>query len=342
MNYIEFPKIQNRRKNPLDDIVFSSRVRISRNIESLRFPLFLDETTLSDLEEKVANEIKKIVKDICFQRIEALTNNELMSYLTNKVITEEFIRNGRLFCYQRNGDWVLLFNEEDHIKLFSIETGYNVRQIYQRLNNFLVLLEENIDFAFDEEFGYLTSSILNVGTALRISVLVNLSGIFYAGKIEELKSSLKEMSYNIQPFYSSDVPLYYLYNTYSLGISEEEMTEEIENNLLKILKMEYRFREDVIYNKKDEVKKIVEKFFNLNKINKLYYKDFLEYILIVDLLNKSTLYVDDINYIRNLIFIAQDDYLKFKYQLDEDEMSEMRIFLIRKIIKQLKYRKAYI
>lgn len=342
MNYIELPKKQNRRKNPLDDYIFSSRVRISRNIDGLKFSFFLDEKSAIEIEDKIVEEFKKNNNDIEFVRLGELTKAEILVYLSNKVLTTDFLRNGRIFGYKKNGELVILLNEEDHIKIFSIENGYNVSSIYHRLIKFLEDIENNIDFAYDEEFGYLTSSIFNVGTALKISVLINLSGIMFAGKIEEVKALLKEISYSIQPFISSDIPLFFISNSYSLGLSEEEMIEEFEEMLIKIIKLEKECREKFIFFNREKLRQVFDKILGLKKLDKINYSDFVEYIALVDLLNKQAYYVDDINYMKNLVFIGTDDYLKYKTGIKDSDFDSFRVYLLKKLINLVKFKKAFV
>ncbi len=341
-NYIELPKNQNRRKNPLDDYVFSSRVRLSRNIDGLRFAFFLDEKSAMESEDKIIEEIKKNKNDIEFVRIEELTNQETIVYMANRVLTTDFLRNGRVFGYKINGDFVILFNEEDHIKVFAIDNGYNISAMYQRISDFMKSIENSIDFAYDEEFGYLTTSIFNVGTALKISVLVNLSGIMVAGKIEELRENLKQISYSLQPFLSFNIPLFFISTSYALGLSEEEMIDEFEEKLIKIIKLEKECREKFIFFNKEELRRIFNKILGLKKLEKINYDNFIEYISMIDLLNKQAYYVDDINYMKNLVFIGSDDYIKNKKFLKESECDSFRVYLLKKLINILKFKKVFI
>ncbi|MCX7821687.1 MAG: hypothetical protein N2258_08460 [Brevinematales bacterium] len=342
MNYIELPKKQNRRKNPLDDYVFASRVRLSRNIDGLKFSFFLDENSAVELEEKVVEELRKNQEDMEFVRIGELTKPEILVYIANRVLTTDFLRNGRIFGYKKNGDIIILFNEEDHLKVFSIENGFNISSMFHRLVKFLESIESNIDFAYDEEFGYLTSSIFNVGTALKISVLVNLSGIMFAGKIGEVRESLKEISYSLQPFLSSNIPLFFISNTYSLGLSEEEMVEEFEETLIKIIRLEKECREKFIFFNQVELRKIFDKILGLKRLEKIDYNNFVEYVTLVDLLNKQAYYVDDINYMKNLVFIGCDDYLKYKTGIKDSDFDSFRIYLLKKLINLVRFKKAFI
>lgn len=342
MNYIEFPRKQKKRKHPLDDIVFTTRVRLSRNIEGFNFPLFLEKERKIQLEDKLLEIISQSYPSLIIKRIEECSSNELLVYLSNRVITSEFIRNGRIFGYSENGELVLLINEEDHIKAYSIETGYNSKNIYRRLMDFFLKLEEKIDFSFDEEFGYLTSSVLNIGTALRISFILNLPGIYYSSKIYELSKDLKEISYSIKPFVDEKSPIFIIFNLFSLGISEEEILEEFENLLTRIMKLEYELRENFIFNNKEELNRILKNIIELKNKQSISYSELVKQVSILDLLNKKIFNVDDIDYIRNLIFKAQDEYLLYKYGVPKDELDNARLFLIKKVLAKLKYRKVFV
>ncbi len=342
MNYIELPKKQNRRKNPLDDYIFTSKVRISRNVDGLRFPYFLDQKSTLALEGKFVEEISKLDQDIEFLTVNDITKSELLVFIATKVLTTDFLRNGRVFAYKRNGDFVLLFNEEDHLKIFSIESGYNITLMYKRISAFFDQLEENIDFAYDEEFGYLTSSIFNVGTALKLSVMMNLSGIVYAGKIDVIKDIVKEMSYSIQPLISFEKPLFIISTSYSLGSSEEEMIEEFEDFLIKIIKYEKECREKFLFSNKNELERIFRKLYDIKRLNKVSYSVLIDYISIIDLFNKVTFQVDDINYIRNLVFKGIDDYIVYKHNVNSSMCDDLRADLIRRAFDGLKFKKAFI
>ena len=342
MNYIEFPKKQSRRKNFLDNLVFTTRLRISRNIDGINFPLFLEKEDKIRLEDEISKEILNVCPDLLISKIEDLSYSDLLIYLSNGVLTSEFIRNGRVFGHPVTADWVFLLNEDDHLKVFSIEYGYNPKEIYKRIFNFIDKLEANIDFAYDEVFGYLTSSILNVGTGLRISFIVNLPGLFQSEEIDSLTKSLKEISYSIKPFYESKIPLYYIFNLFSMGISEEELLCEFENLLTKIAHLEFEARDKYIFGNKIKLTMHFKKLFELKDKNELTYSELLEYISLVDLFNKRVFEVDDINTIRCAIFTGVDEYLTYKYNLTKEELNKARLYMIKRALFKIKYKKAFI
>ena len=69
-----------------------------------------------------------------------------------------------------------MINEEDHIRIQCLLSGLQIKEALQLANELDDWIEEEIDYAFDEERGYLTSCPTNVGTGLRASVMMHLPG----------------------------------------------------------------------------------------------------------------------------------------------------------------------
>ena len=53
----------------------------------------------------------------------------------------------------------------------------------------MIGLEEKINYAFDEQYGYLTSCPTNVGTGLRASVMMHLPGLVLTKQINRIITS---------------------------------------------------------------------------------------------------------------------------------------------------------
>src|SRR5690606_13399494 len=74
-------------------------------------------------------------------------------------------------------DISIMINEEDHIRIQCLFPGLQINEALKRANEIDDVLEAKLDYAFDEDFGYLTSCPTNVGTGLRASVMVHLPGL---------------------------------------------------------------------------------------------------------------------------------------------------------------------
>ncbi len=338
MKFIEFPKTQDRKRNQLDNFVFTTRVRIARNIEGLNFPLTLSSKEKSIIDEKVFERIKELPCDIEKETIDEMGRDNTLIYLSNHVITNEFLKFGRTFVYEINGGWVILLNEDDHIRILSIENGFNPRQIYRRISDVMDKIEEKIDFSYDEHYGYLTASILNVGTGLRISSIVNLYGLVAMKKIEKFIETANKMGYSaVNLLENGDSGLFMIYNIYSLGVSEEELLMEYEQFLIKVFQLETKSRMEY-FNNKDEMELSFEEIHEISVKESLDYSALVYYISLIDALNKKFISVNNIQEIRNLIFHASDDYLIYKYSVEPDSTGKVRLNMLRNLILQIKYR----
>jgi creatine kinase/arginine kinase len=67
--------------------------------------------------------------------------------------------------------WV---NEEDQLRIISMQQGANIRQVFERLMTSLKKFENVAKFSYDDHLGFITSCPTNLGTAMRASVHIHL------------------------------------------------------------------------------------------------------------------------------------------------------------------------
>jgi protein arginine kinase len=339
MRSIDFPKHQERKRNVLDNFVFSTRVRVARNLEGIKFPHMLSEKEKSDINEQLIKYISNLPVDITLESLDEMPREKVLIYQSNHIITNEFIRNGRVLAYDISGNWVMLLNEDDHIRIFSIEEGYNIKSMYNRISSILIQLENEIDFAFDEKFGYLTASAMNFGTGLRLSALVNLYGLAGEKNIENFIDTANKTGYSVTNIAASsnDSPLFYVCNIFSLGISEEELVSEFDNFLQRTMEVEMDCRK-AFFIKQDELDLSLEEILEINKKDSLDWNNLVYYISLIDALNKKHITADNINRTRNLIFQCTDEYLQYKLMIEPNDIPGVRINMLKNCISNLKYK----
>jgi protein arginine kinase len=339
MRFIELPKDQDRKKNQLDPFVFSTRVRLSRNVEGIPFPLMLNDNQKTQLDSKFSEIFKSLPYETVSESLNDLDKEKIMVYLSNHVFTNEFIRNGRTMIAENSGDWVLLLNEDDHFRLFSIDSGYNPKAAYSRISEVLDQVEKKADFSFDENYGYLSSSILNVGTGLRISCLVNLYGLVVTKKIEFFMDTANKIGYSVVSLSEgSDSGLYFIYNIFSLGISEDEIINEFDDFMTKAYQLEKKARDD-FFNKKEEVEIAFEELFELNTKDKLDWLNLIYYISLIDALHNRFINLKNIGQFRKLVYQASDEYLMNKNHIDREFLDSIRMNQLKKYISHFTYKK---
>ena len=238
-----------------------------------------------------------------------------------------------------NGEWVILINEEDHLKIFSTETGFNLRKMYLKISEVLRQMEQSVDFAFDERWGYLTSSISNMGTGLRFSVLANLYGLVASKQIQSFVDMASGIGYSVNSVGGdeSDSALFYISNTFSLGLSEEEMIAEFEQLLLRLYTLEMECRAEV-FSGNDEREIAYEEIVELNCRNRISWTEMLYYTALIDAMNKKYLHLDDIQELRDLVYQGTDVYLRYKRSIEIDRVENVRMDYLKRLLMKIKYR----
>lgn len=338
MNSIELPVKSDRRRNDLDSFVFTSRVRLTRNVDGLSFPILLNDRDKYRIEEKLVESILKLEPAAVVERIEDMPKDRVMVYLANHVLTREFITHGRVLVHDPAGSWIALLNEDDHLRVFALEYGFNLKPLYERVSALVSSLEESVEFAFDEEKGYLTSSILNVGTGLRLTCVVNLFGLVALKKIESFIETAGKMGFTLQNLHTenADSGLFLLYNLYSLGVSEEEIQNEYRQFLQKVWFLEKEARAAYFENR-EELEIAREEIYELGRKDRIDYASMLYYISLIDALNKTALEVDDTVGFRGLTVTAHDDTLLYRDQVEPEAVDMVRMDKLRSYVKALRF-----
>ena len=103
-------------------------------------------------------------------------------------------------------------------------------------------LERLVDYAFSEKYGYLTACPTNVGTAMRISIMVHLPALTLTGNIGKVLRAVNNFGMSIRGIYGegteSKGDVYQIFNSQSLGLSEKEITKNVKTITDKIIEQE--------------------------------------------------------------------------------------------------------
>jgi len=153
-----------------------------------------------------------------------------------------------------NGLYVMV-NEEDHLRIQSIKPGFAIYEAYEEANKFDEIADENMAYAYDENFGYLTQCPTNLGTGMRVSVMLHLPALTLNRKIQNITADLSKFGLTIRGFYGEGTEvggdLYQISNNITLGISEEQTLDKIKTVVEKIIELERAGRNEIYKNSKD-------------------------------------------------------------------------------------------
>ncbi|URA09452.1 ATP--guanido phosphotransferase [Thermospira aquatica] len=309
MTYITLPVTLTEHNHSLDHMVWSSRVRFARNVEGRTFPWRMSEREAFELDDKLGTLLRELFPEALFFHTEDFESEELLRWYARRVISQNFIKQGRTFGFAKDGSWTMMLLEDDHLRLQSCEMGYRIPGMLERLILVLRQIEKYVDFAFDEEKGYLTSSLLNVGTGLRLSAMVNLWGLVSQKKIADLIEYANHMSYMVVNHIRDDsfAPLFYIFNYYSLGSSEQDMQHEFQRFLQHVWKLEQEARHETL-SEEEERKICYLELKEVHEMEMLSYEEMVYYLCLLDvLIQQNILVFSERESLRRLIFTYSDD-----------------------------------
>jgi protein-arginine kinase len=136
----------------------------------------------------------------------------------------------------RKKTFVVWVNEEDHVRIISIEKGANLKQVYTRLVTGIKLLEKKLEFVRHEKFGYLTFCPTNIGTGLRASVHVKLPKLAANGRLKDLCDSFNLQARGVHGEHSeSEGGIYDISNKIRIGKTEFDLVNSMWIGIRKLI-----------------------------------------------------------------------------------------------------------
>lgn len=237
-----------------NDIIVSTRVRLARNLDKYPFPNTLNEDGRKKVSEELKNAIlnsgSTLSKSFTFKAMNELSAEEKQALSEKHLISVEMAnsdRGGVLISEDASMSIMLL--EEDHLRLQIILGGFRLKEAWELADKVDNVIEESVDYAFSEEFGYLTACPTNTGTGMRASVMMHLPALTVTNNMNKIISSASALGFTVRGLYGEGSKaygnLYQVSNQVTLGISEEEIIQSLDNIVGQIEKHEKDARENL-------------------------------------------------------------------------------------------------
>lgn len=237
-----------KQEAPEGDIVISSRIRLARNLRGYPFPMLATSQQSEELLDKVENMLDD-EELLSISRFSLISLPEI-SELEKRVLVEKHLISPNLANESRSGAVLLnenesisiMVNEEDHLRFQCLTPGLQIREAWDMANQIDDIFEKNLNYAFEENRGFLTSCPTNVGTGLRASVMIHLPALVMTQQIHRILSAINQVGLAVRGMYGegSDVSgnLFQISNQITLGQSEEEIIDNLYGVVLQIIEHE--------------------------------------------------------------------------------------------------------
>jgi protein arginine kinase len=238
---------------PESDIVISTRIRLARNLSSENFPILAtDEQAKSVLKQVRSVLSHPALKDIGrFEWIDLQDVNDLQK----RVLVEKHLISPHLANESRHGAVILseneaisiMVNEEDHLRIQCLFAGFQIKEAWELADRIDDIFESRLDYAYDENRGYLTSCPTNVGTGIRASVMLHLPALVITQQINRLLTAIHQVGLAVRGIYGEGSEalgnLFQISNQITLGQSEEEILNNLQGVVKQIISHERAARQ---------------------------------------------------------------------------------------------------
>ena len=250
MNWYEEPGKEN-------DVVLSTRIKISRNFTNLPFMYKATEKDLLESANRINKLLPKLGYGLKFYKLKDMDIITKQSLLEKNLVNQEFISDNtdvEAIAINEEENICIMVNEEDHINIQVFCSGLELDNCFNLISEINEKLQKEEKIAFDKKYGYLTSELINVGTGLKASILVHLPGLKKTGNLQKILDVVEKFGMNIRNEYGEytkqNTDVYQISSRQTLGISEKDTIENLKIITEKIVEQERVARKFLAKNSK--------------------------------------------------------------------------------------------
>jgi protein arginine kinase len=246
---------------PQSDIILSSRMWLARNLADIPFQAGLDAERAKTVIGMVSGSLSKAETPLKFKNytMQGLSPIERQYLVERHLISPGLAKNGTSGAVLISDDDVMsiMVNEEDHIRIQTILPGLQLKKSWEMASSIDDLLEQNLVYAYNENWGYLTSCPTNVGTGMRASVMVHLPALNITGNMNRILQTVAHIGLTIRGMYGEGTEIigniFQISNQITLGRAEEEIVESLTAVTRQIIDKEKEARKILFDNNRMQI-----------------------------------------------------------------------------------------
>jgi protein arginine kinase len=243
-----------RGTGPESDIVISSRIRLARNVAAFPFTNRSSAYQKAEIETMLRERVARLELEprLEYINIPTLSPLDRQFLVERQLISRELAAadGPRGVALMPRETVSLMINEEDHLRLQVMRSGFALDEAWQDIDRVDDLLEARISYAFSDEFGYLTACPTNVGTGMRSSVMLHLPALVWTKQIEKVFRALQKINLAVRGLYGegsrASGDFYQISNQVTLGKSETQILNEIREVIPQIITYERQARNSML------------------------------------------------------------------------------------------------
>ena len=225
---------------PLAEVVISSRIRLARNLAGYKFLSRCSSAEKSEILKKLKESLMSLELGdqtfyISVDKASALDRNFLVErHLISR--HHAFSKGPRGVVVAQRECFTAMINEEDHLRIQVLKGGLQLKRCLEQINRIDDMIEAKVNYAFSPRYGYLTACPTNLGTGIRVSVMLHLPALKMMDQTEKFLNAAKDMNLAVRGLFGEGTEaagdFYQLSNQITLGISEEAIVSQFEETVI--------------------------------------------------------------------------------------------------------------
>lgn len=328
-------------------IWLASTFKLIRNIEKFKFPGKLG----TDRKKQIIALVSKELMSMEGLERPFLAKGEEISNVEKEYLVEHFFSSqnynqasaGEGFLLDESGEFLTTLNMNDHIHLQLVDCKGELENSWSRLVKIETGLGKNISYSFLPKFGFLTADPRQCGTALLVTVYLQVPGLIHSGKIDEILEKYGDEILNITGIQGNPTEIIgdilMVQNNFTLGVTEENIISALRSFTTKILVEENGARTHIKQTENAEFKDKISRAYGI--LIHSYQIEAIEALNALSLLKLgiATGWVKGIDNkeINQLIFNCRRSHLLTQYQdkIGQEEIPHKRAEYIHKALKNV-------
>jgi protein arginine kinase len=225
---------------PMADVVISSRIRLARNLAGHKFLSHCSTDERSAILEKLRDALMSLElgDKVFYISVDKASDLDRHFLVERHLISRHhaFGKGPRGVIIAQRERFTAMINEEDHLRIQVLKGGLQLSQCAEHINRIDDMIEAKVDFAFSPRFGYLTACPTNLGTGIRVSVMLHLPALKMTGQTEKFLNATRDMNLAVRGLFGEGTEaagdFYQLSNQVTLGISERDIVAQFEETII--------------------------------------------------------------------------------------------------------------
>lgn len=240
-----------RGAGPLSDVVISSRIRLARNLAGFPFLIRADSEQRGEVTDLVRGAISSTSagQKLLYVDVADISDLDRQVLVERHLISRQLAdgEGSRGLALSREETEAVMVNEEDHLRVQVLRSGLQLGECWRRINELDDQLNAELEFAFDDRLGYLTACPTNVGTGMRVSVMLHLPALRITEELPKVFRAAKELHLAVRGLFGEGTEatgdFFQISNQTTLGRSEEEIVCQFSQDVIpQIVDYEHRAR----------------------------------------------------------------------------------------------------